>query len=102
MTSRYVGKPFLRLLDAYVLEAIGHLDAQQADALQAMESRLGAVYGTTGSWQQIVAAQMDFPQDLPAQIRRIWDNGNAKAAALGQAADPLEFTRQFVDTNFAP
>ena len=98
--SRYDGKPFQRLLDCYVLKAIGCLDAQQEAALCAMESKLAQVYGTEGSWDVIVANQMDFADELPAQIASIWEAGKAKAAALGLTVDPKEFTSQFVDTNF--
>jgi hypothetical protein len=82
MTDRYEGKPFLRLLDCYVLDAIGHLDEQQKQSLHAMEPKFSAVYNTTGSWQDIVAAQMNFPPELPSEIRRIWENGSAKWESL--------------------
>ena len=98
--SRYDGKPFLRLLDCYVLKAIGSLDAQQNDALVAMEPKLSQVYGSTSGWDGIVAEQMDFPDTLPAEIARIWEAGKLKAADLGMTPDPNEFTAQFVDTNF--
>ncbi|WP_285710587.1 hypothetical protein [Erythrobacter oryzae] len=99
-TDRYAGKPFLRLLDSYVLAAIGELPSAQQDSLQSMEPKLHSVYGTKGSWQQIVADQMGFPEDLPETIRAIWDNGVAKMRASGIDAEPSEFVRQFVDTNF--
>lgn len=100
-TDRYAGKPFLRLLDSYVLAAIGELPDEQQESLQAMEPKLQSVYGTEGNWQQIVADQMGFPQDLPETIRAIWDNGVAKMRASGIEAEPFEFVRQFVDTNFS-
>ena len=98
--SRYDGKPFLRLLDCYVLKAIGCLDPQQEAALVAMEPRLAQVYGSEGRWDAIVAKQMNFPEDLPARIAGIWEAGKAKAAGIGLTVDPIEFTTQFVDTNF--
>ena len=100
MTNRYDGKPFLRLLDSYVLWSIGHLDATSAAGLERMEPKLQEVYGQGGTWQEIVARQMDFPDTLPATIEGIWNDGSAKAREQGWAVDPLEFTRQFVDTNF--
>lgn len=100
MTNRYEGKPFLRLLDSYVLWSIGHLDRSSAAGLERMEPKLQQVYHDDGIWQDIVARQMEFPDTLPATIKRIWENGEAKAAAQGWSVDPLEFTRQFVDTNF--
>jgi hypothetical protein len=100
--DRYDGKPFLKLLDCFVLDAIGHLDNQQASALQAMEPKFASVYGTHGSWQEIVASQMEFPEGIGAQILIIWQNGSEKMREMGMEPDPAEFTRQFVDTNFAP
>ncbi len=99
-TDRYDGKPFLRLLDSYVLAAIGELPREQHESLQDMEPKLRSVYGTEGDWRQIVATQMGFPDDLPATIKVIWDNGVAKIRASGMNPDPSEFIRHFVDTNF--
>ena len=100
--ARYEGRPFLRLVDCFVLDAIGRLDAAQASALKSMEPKLASVYGVQGSWQEIVASQMDFPDGMEAQIRTMWENGCAKMLEMGFEADPDEFTRQFVDTNFVP
>ncbi|MGK6321433.1 hypothetical protein [Sphingomonas sp. DT-204] len=98
--SRYDGKPFLRLLDCYVLKSIGELDAQQESSLKAMEPKLADIYGQGGSWFDIVANQMDFPPTLPSQIKSIWDAGKANAALQGVTVSPEEFTQQFVDKNF--
>lgn len=39
---RYEGKPLLRLLELYVLKAIGELSQESEDALNAMGSKLQA------------------------------------------------------------
>ncbi|MGE0712682.1 MAG: hypothetical protein AB7N76_09130 [Planctomycetota bacterium] len=98
--DRYEGKPFLKLLESYVLRAIGELPDEQERALRAMEPKLQQVYGARGAWHELVASQMGFPDDLPATIRSIWDQGNARAAELGIPVDAVGFTRHFVDTNF--
>lgn len=100
--DRYAGKPFLRLLESYVLKAIGRLSPQEERALEAMEDKLSAVYGQNGSWVEIVAAQMEFPVELPQRIREIWETGSARAREQGFTPDPIEFTRHFVDMNFVP
>lgn len=102
LTSRYEGKPFLRLLESYVLHAIGQLSPEEAAALRAMEGQLAAVYGADGTWVEIVAARMAFPDTLPDQIRAIWTSGSRRLLAEGQTADPVLFTRHFVDLNFLP
>jgi len=98
--DRYDGKPFLRLLDCYVLRAIGELSGPQTIALANMEPKLAQVYGISAAWHEIVAQQMSFPENLPAHILEIWQTGQRRAAELGLEADPREFTMQFVDTNF--
>ncbi|MFZ6647106.1 hypothetical protein ACO0LO_15385 [Undibacterium sp. TJN25] len=98
--NRYEGKPFLRLLECYILSAIGHLDEGQRAALQAMEPKLAGVYQTGGTWLEIVGDQMDFPETLPQKIREIWESNLAKARQSGMPVDPTEFAMAFVDQNF--
>ena len=98
--DRYDGKPFLRFLDCYVLSSIGHLSDETENTLGVLTPRLSETLGIRGSWFDIVATQMEFAPDLPNKIKEIWENGEAKAAAMGLSLDPHEFTRQFVDTNF--
>lgn len=101
MSDRYTDKPFLRFVDAWVLKAIGHLDDATAAYCKAMEPQLHKSFGTTGSWPQIVASQMKFGPDLPAQILKIWAEGRARfEAGNGEAADPVQFAMIFVDRNF--
>lgn len=101
MSDRYTDKPFLRFVDAWILQAIGHLDAATATYCKAMEPQLHKSFGTTGSWPAIVAKQMKFGPDLPAQLRKIWENGKARfEAANGTPADPVQFAMIYVDRNF--
>ncbi|KFN40986.1 hypothetical protein [Arenimonas oryziterrae] len=98
--SRYDGRPFLRLLDCYVLDAIGHLDDLQRGALEAMEPNLASTFGVDGSWTEIVADQMEFPDSFPAQVRAIWQKNVSLAQDHGTAIDPYEFVLAFVNDNF--
>lgn len=101
MSERYEGKPFLRLLDSYVLDAIGHLDPAADAALVAMEPKFHEVCATSGDWRTVVAQQMQFPAGMAGAIRELWDKGHDKfVAANGHDPDPAEFTRVFVDSNF--
>ncbi|WP_226469882.1 hypothetical protein [Luteimonas panaciterrae] len=98
--DRYAGKPFLRLVECYVLEAIGQLDEAQRDSLREMEPKLRNLYGVQGSWIEIVSSQMEFPPSLPAQIKEIWEKGLVRATEQGMQVDPNEFAMAFVDKNF--
>lgn len=101
MSDRYAGKPFLELLDAYVLDAIGQLDAARDAELTANEARYRAMFGGTGDWRAQVVQRMQFPDGMAGAIRELWEKGSAKfAAAQGYQPDPREFAQTFVDKNF--
>lgn len=101
MSDRYSGKPFLELLDAYVLDAIGHLDAGRDAELTASEPRFREMFGETSDWRSMVVQRMQFPDGMAGAIRELWEKGAAKfVAAQGYQADPAEFVRSFVDKNF--
>lgn len=101
MSDRYEGKPFLRLVDCYVLDAIGRLDPDQDAQLVEMTPKFREIFGEEGDWREIVVARMQFPEGMAGAIRQVWDSGHARFVATnGREPDPEEFTRFFVDTNF--
>ncbi|QDZ07130.1 hypothetical protein FPZ24_06230 [Sphingomonas panacisoli] len=101
MSDRYDGKPFLRLLDSYILDAIGHLDTEMQATLTRLEPKFHKAFNTPGDWRTIVATVMKFPDGMPGAIREVWEKGKVRFAEMnGQEPDPAEFTQIFVDTNF--
>lgn len=97
--SRYEGKPFLKLVDFYILKSIGRLEPGQLSALAQLEPKLRETYAIQGAWFDIVAKQMDLPDDLPGLINAQWHSYCNYMHQNGLAADPMEFTYRFVDTN---
>ncbi len=101
LTDRYDDKPFLRFVDAWVLKAIGHLDAPTENYCRTMMPQLEQSFGLKGSWTQIVEQQMKFPPDFASQVQKVWADGNDRfQAANGRPADPVQFAYHFVDRNF--
>lgn len=100
MNDRYEGKPFLRLLECYVLWSVDELAPDQAEKLEEMTPRLAATYSVDGRWQDIVAAQMEFPPDLPGALRGIWERTLANAGGQRNVVDPEVWAQQVVDSNF--
>ena len=101
MSDRYEGKLFLRLLDSYVLAAIGKLDDANSEWLAAAEPNFRAVFEAEGTWQEIVEQRMQFPERMEATIREIWEKGSVKfIEKTGDQPDPVQFTYEFVDKNF--
>ncbi len=101
MSGRYDGKPFLKLVDAYVIDAIGHMDPATELELTLMETDMQAQTGLTGDWRSMVEQRMKFPPGMVGAIREVWDKGRIKfLASTGREPDPLEFTMHFVDSKF--
>ena len=100
MTERYAGKPFLRMLDCYVLDAIGALHPDEQARLAEMAPMLQETFGNS-DWREVVAKEMQFPDGMAGAIREVWTKGRTRfIEAQGQEPDPLEFTQSFVDTKF--
>ena len=68
MDRRYEGKPLLRLLECYVLHAIGELSKEQIQKLDKMTPKLQQVYKLEGTWIDIIENVMDFSREMPLQI----------------------------------
>ncbi|WP_202974306.1 hypothetical protein [Xanthomonas arboricola] len=83
-----------------MLSAIGQLGAQQEENLRRMEPKLASLYGTQGSWLEIVGVQMDFPETLPGQMNSIWEKALVQARQKGIEINPNVFAMNFVDENF--
>jgi hypothetical protein len=99
-SDRYDGRPFLRLLECYVLRAVGQLSPAHAARLDELTPKLQATYGLAVEWPQIVEHEMEFPPEMPAELRSMWERKLAAAADAGVDVDPESWTRQVVDKNF--
>lgn len=99
-TEQYKAEPMLRLLDAWVLDAVGVLDEQTSARLAAMAPKIAQTFGVTApTWQQAVEATMHFPPTLAADVRTSWETNERRFEAEDQRADPIDFAHAFVDTN---
>jgi hypothetical protein len=97
---RYEGKPLLRLLELYVLKAIGELSQESEDALNAMGPKLQAIYGGDGRWDAIANA-VHTPEGMPVAIRDMWAKNLKIAHDNDVTLTPQKFAEMFVDDNFA-
>lgn len=99
INARYQGKPLLRLLECYVLWAIGQLPASQDDTLKEMTPKLQAIYGVQGTWQQVVVAAVQLPPNMPQMIRDLWAKNTEIAQKNRVTLAPQQFAEMFVDQN---
>ena len=97
--DRYAGKPFLRLVDAFVLKSIGHLDPSQDALLEQMTPKLQETFKRAGSWEDIVMAELRFEPEIRTAIRALWEKNQAIARQNGVSLSPQAFTEMFVAKN---
>ncbi|MET3577649.1 hypothetical protein ABID19_000664 [Mesorhizobium robiniae] len=97
---RYDGQPLLRLLDVYVLWAIGELSQESEDGLKRMAPKLQSIYGGDGQWHDAIAQSMHMPEGMPAAIRDMWARNLKIARDNDVTLTPQKFAEMFVDENF--
>ena len=101
MTSRYEGKPLLRLLECFVLDVIGELSDVDRRTLEKMTPKLQSTYMVQGNWQDILSKVMAFPIELGENIRSIWRQNLKLAGEADVDLHPEDFARRIVDENLA-
>lgn len=97
--DHYESRPFLRLLECLALDAIDALDPEQRAALEAMAPTLAESLGREGTWQQIVAAQMNWGDGIEVAIRELWDRNREVAKEEGIELTSDEFAMLFAQAN---
>jgi len=97
---RYESKAFLRILECYVLNAIGQLEKGDHDRLVEMTPMLQETFNVQGEWVSIVDQVMEFPCGMQAEINKIWDKNILIANETNEVLTPEFFAKMFVDINF--
>ncbi|MCC9606685.1 hypothetical protein LOC68_16620 [Blastopirellula sp. JC732] len=98
--SRYEGKPFVRLIECYILSAIDELPAVYEQKLVEMVPALKETYNIEGTWREVVAEVMQFPDSIDEELRGMWNHNQAIAAQKNQILSAEAFAQAVVDQNF--
>lgn len=100
--ERYAGRPFLRLVDAYLLKCIGHLAEPQAASIRQMAPKLAATFGSSETqWERIVERQLGYSPEVVGKIQALWAGYREQADREGVPAEPAVFVYRFVTDNVA-
>jgi hypothetical protein len=90
--SRYAGRPLLRLLDAYVMSVIGHLDLET----EAQVARVTMdTFGGGQDWKKTLRETVGLPKDLDNRILSAWSR-------QPRIMDPRAFTVAVSTQSFLP
>lgn len=98
--DRYEGKPLLKLLECYVLLCINQLSEDLIEKMNQITPYLYDTYNRQGSWDEIIAAEMEFPETMPERIHEMWVKNQKIAQDNNVELSPIEFAQMFVDKNF--
>jgi hypothetical protein len=85
----------LRLVEAYILDAVGHLDDDWERRLAGLAPRLAEEYSTPGgTWQGVVAGALCLTPEFDAAVRDDWER------LVGRVPDydPARFAREVADS----
>ena len=93
---RYEGRPLVRLLECYVLWAIGELSEREAATLADMTPKLQSLYGSSSPWQEIVASTVRMDDSAAEGIRELW----ARNMGADSPLPAQQFAEVVVDRNF--
>lgn len=97
MADRYAKQPFLRILEFYLLHAIGELAPSERTAMEKMAPQLSATFKQPGSWTEIVERVMKFDAKFAAEIRQSWRDNLERAKKSGATLTPREFVTAVAD-----
>ncbi|HUO08799.1 MAG TPA: hypothetical protein VM008_10900 [Phycisphaerae bacterium] len=95
--DRYEKNPMLVVLENYVLDALGLLEAEKAAKLNEMICR---TFGGK-DWKQTVRQQFALPADTDATLRQLWKARQEEAEVKQEELVPEDFARVVVDEMFA-
>ncbi len=99
-STRYEGRPLLRLLECYVLWAVDALSDADAARLSEMTPRLRSIYRADGNWPDVLAQVMEMAPDTPERIRELWAKNQEIAMRNSATLTPQQFAEVFVDQNW--
>ena len=94
---RYDGKPLLRLIELWVLWAIGEIDDADQARLKEIEPQLQKTWGGEGAWHEMIGDTWQLPASLPEQLRGMWQR-NLETARREGVPPPREiFAKSIAD-----
>ncbi len=97
---RYDRKPLVKLLELYVLKAIGELSQDDEERLNRMAPRLQRLFGGGGRWHDSIEVAVRMDADTSEQLRGMWERNLETARTHGVKLTPQQFAEMIVDENF--
>ncbi len=97
MDNRYHNKPFLLLLEGFVLDAIGALPPEIESAAEVIATKVFE----GKDWRTQLQAQIGLPKDFAQQLSGLWAENQKIAEQKGVTLAPKDFAQALVEANFS-
>src|SRR5687767_7461364 len=95
--ERYKDKPFLLMLESYVLDAIGELPQHMEQLAKSVSSKL---FGG-GDWRRRLREEVGFDKSLNEQLKQLWKENQQIAKEKGAELLAQDFAQVLVEANFS-
>ncbi|HVT81676.1 MAG TPA: hypothetical protein VHM90_13605 [Phycisphaerae bacterium] len=95
--DRYEKNPMLVLVENYVLDAMGKLEAEKVAKLSEIVTR---TFGGK-DWRKALQSQLDLPADTPETVRQMWVQRQGEAEAKQEDLTAEDFAREMADQWFS-
>ena len=96
--SYYGGRPMLMMMEAYVLDCIGHLPLERQRAVGEIVRK---VWGGGDDWKETIRRATGLQDGVDDFFRGAWERNVAKARETNLVLTPAQYARMIVDSNFA-
>ncbi|MEO1336727.1 MAG: hypothetical protein AAFV29_13840 [Myxococcota bacterium] len=90
--------PLVRLLEDYVLDAIGELPDDEAAQVAVL---VRAVFKTSAPWRVVVEEQFGLADELRGQLSTLWAQNRGVVESQGAKLTARDFAILVVDENFS-
>lgn len=96
-SSRYDGKPLLRLVELWILWIIGEIDPQDVARLTEMEPSLRQTWSLDGAWHEMIEELLQLPPAMRDELRAMWQRNLQTAREHGVPASVEMFSQSIAD-----
>ena len=90
--------PMYRLLEDYVLDAIGHLPADEEAAATGM---VKVAFRSKAPWRRVLREEFGLTPALSQQLADLWAQSQSIAKEKGSVLEPRAFASMVVEDNFS-
>lgn len=95
--ERYEGRPLLLLIENWILDCIGELEA---DKQPQMQEAVSTAFHSEGPWRETFPDLLDLDVAIEKEFRQLWEEHRDQENSDGTLVTPVQFAKLIADENF--